>query len=206
MLTTAGQARGFSLIELMVALAVLMLILTAVMPSIGTWVADARIRSAAESLQNGLRLAQSEAMRRNRQSVFALTQLPPALTARPSTDGRNWYARVLPLAGSDESDNSSSDADAQGRFIQGGTFATQSAVAIAGPALVCFSPLGRQITLDSTATGLNAACTAADPVAYTLTSTAASSARRLKVLVYLGGRVRMCDPARTLSSANPDGC
>ena len=30
--------------------------------------------------------------------------------------------------------------------------------------------------------------------------------RQLKVQVFLGGRVRMCDVAKTLSNDNPDGC
>jgi len=32
------------------------------------------------------------------------------------------------------------------------------------------------------------------------------ASRYFEVLVYAGGRVRMCDAAKTISSADPDGC
>lgn len=206
MLTRSLSARGFSLIELMITIAVLMVLLMAGMPALGTWASDSRIRSVAESLQNGLRVAQASAIEHNRQAVFALTASTPALTAHPAENGSNWYARLLPLAGSDESDDITSDADAQSRFLQGSSYGKQAGVAIQGPALVCFGPLGRQITLDSASTGLDTACSASDTVTYTVTDSRSSSARTLQVQVYLGGRVRMCDPAKQLSNDHPDGC
>jgi type IV fimbrial biogenesis protein FimT len=194
---------GFSLIELMVAITVMTLLMLAGMPALGTWVADSRIRSVAESLQNGLRVAQASAIERNRRAVFALTASTPSLTAKPAANQTHWYARLLSLDGSDEAD---SDADAAKRFLRGSSDATMAGVSITGPALVCFGPLGRQISLDSSATGLDTACTAADPVTYIVTSASNSGARKLQVQVNLGGRVRMCDPAKQLSQDNPDGC
>jgi type IV fimbrial biogenesis protein FimT len=36
--------------------------------------------------------------------------------------------------------------------------------------------------------------------------TRAGAERRLRIVVALGGRVRMCDPDKALSATNPDGC
>jgi len=194
--------RGFTLIELLVTIALIAILLMLAVPALGTWSADARVRSTAESLQNALRLAQATAVARSRSSVFALTSANPAWNATPVANGSRWFIDVLPLTGSDETASADS-------FIQGGTVASQYGVTITGPALLCFNSLGQQTTKSASATGLSATCTAsADdsgaPVEYTLSK--AGAVRALKVRVYLGGRVRMCDAAKTLSNTNPDGC
>jgi len=204
MLKPLGSSSGFSLIELMVVVVVLALLLLAAAPSMGSWVVDARIRSTAESLQNGLRLAQAEALRRNRRSAFVLTSEAPALGAQPVANGGNWFARALLLSGSDESDDADDDAAAPQRFIEGGRFEASS-IKITGPALLCFGPLGRQIGLDAKASGLGVPCETADPRIYEVSSSVKGT-RTLQVQVNAGGRVRMCDLARKLSEGHPDGC
>ena len=179
----------------MVTLTLLGILLAAAIPAFGTWTANARVRSVAESIQNGLRLAQTEAVRQNRQTVFALTNATPALGAALVANGSNWFIQTLPLVAGDPV-----------RFIQGGTFATQSGVNIAGAALLCFNSTGRQVT--NTATGLGADCTApavaATPSEFNVTKTG-SADRRLRVQVYLGGRIRMCDRDKNIAT-QPDGC
>lgn len=193
--------RGFTLIEMMIVLVVSVLLLLAGAPSWGTWIADARVRSTAEALQNGLRLAQSEAVQRNRASVFALTAARPAWNARPQANGRSWLVQMLPLADSDEAASPS-------QFVQGNAYASQAGIDIDGPALLCFGPLGRQLSLSAAQTGLGAGCDAppdADsPTTYTVSKAGAS--RTLRVTVHAGGRVRMCDAGKTLSNNSPEGC
>ncbi|MDZ4212040.1 MAG: prepilin-type N-terminal cleavage/methylation domain-containing protein, partial [Methylotenera sp.] len=58
---------GFSLIELMVAVSVLGITLAYAMPSFSTWIQDSKTRTIAESLQNGIRIAQVEAVNKGRQ-------------------------------------------------------------------------------------------------------------------------------------------
>ena len=96
-------------------------------------------------------------------------------------------------------------------YVLGSSVATQNGVSIDGPALVCFSAMGKLLSLTAATTGLAADCTAgtddtslSKTTAYTLSRTGAQ--RQLKVQVFLGGRVRMCDVAKTLSNDNPDGC
>jgi len=193
---------GFTLIELLVTISLIALLLMMAVPAVGTWSADARVRSTAESLQSALRVAQATAVARSRSTAFALTNANPAWNAAPVATGSRWYTDVLPLTGSDEDAGTSS-------FVDGNSIASQFGVTVTGPALLCFNSLGQQTTKSASATGLSVACTAssddgAAPVEYVVSKTGA--VRVFKVRAYLGGRVRMCDAAKTLSNTNPDGC
>ncbi|MEN3113151.1 GspH/FimT family pseudopilin [Uliginosibacterium paludis] len=190
-----SAARGFTLIEMMVTITVMTILALLAMPGMTAWVANNRVRTVAEAMQNALRQAQGEAVKRSRQTVFALTAQTPAASATPSANGGNWYLQTLPLSGSDDG--------TAGSFLRGEKVATTQSVTITGASLLCFNSLGRLVS--NTSTGLGASCTA--PTSYTAYNLTASGADRpLRVEVYLGGKVRMCDPAKTLSSSNPDGC
>jgi type IV fimbrial biogenesis protein FimT len=188
------KSRGFTLIELMITVTLFGILLAAAIPAFGTWTANARVRSTAESIQNGLRLAQAEAVRRNRQTVFALTNATPAVGATLAANGSNWFIQTLPLVAGDPV-----------AFVQGGTFARQSGVTITGAELICFNSTGRQVT--NTATGLGADCTApasaTTPTVFDVTKT--GSDRAMRIQVSLGGQIRMCDPAKSIAT-QPDGC
>ncbi|MGD8478249.1 MAG: GspH/FimT family pseudopilin [Burkholderiales bacterium] len=56
---------GVTLIELMIGLAVLAILVTMGLPSLGNWMQNSQLRSAAESIQTGLQLARAEAVKRN---------------------------------------------------------------------------------------------------------------------------------------------
>jgi type IV fimbrial biogenesis protein FimT len=56
---------GVTLVELMVAVAILGLLVAAAAPSAREFIANTRVRSAVESLQAGVTLARNEALRRN---------------------------------------------------------------------------------------------------------------------------------------------
>jgi type IV fimbrial biogenesis protein FimT len=197
------RGRGFTFIEVLIAITLGAVLLALGTPAFGTWVRNTQVRTVAESLQNGLRTAQAEAVRRNRQVVFLLTTAEPGLGATASANGLNWVIRWLPLPG----DTVNGAAPANEPFVQGGALAEVAAgVGISGPAAVCFNALGRRVA--NAATGVaGAACTvdAAAPLAlYEITRAGAD--RPLRVSVALGGQVRLCDPARTLGETTPDGC
>ena len=80
---------GFSLVELMVVVAIIGISAAVGVPSFFSWVQDTKTRSVAESLQNGIKLAQTEAVRRSRQVRFSLTDATPALGATTSVTGKN---------------------------------------------------------------------------------------------------------------------
>lgn len=61
----ATTCRGVSMIELIVALSILAIISTLALPSFTGMIQNARVRTAADGIQNGLQLARAEALRRN---------------------------------------------------------------------------------------------------------------------------------------------
>jgi type IV fimbrial biogenesis protein FimT len=66
------RRQGFSLIELMIAIAILAIVLTLGIPVYNEYMANTQVRNAAESILNGLRVAQAEAVKRNAPVVFVL--------------------------------------------------------------------------------------------------------------------------------------
>src|SRR5262245_23186772 len=74
------RQHGFSMIEAMVAIAILAIGLALGMPAMGEAVQNARIRSASESILAGLQTARAEAVRRNIDVQFAFA----------TTDGTDW--------------------------------------------------------------------------------------------------------------------
>jgi len=196
---TSTMPRGFSLIELMVTVSLIAILLVITIPAYGTWTADAHVRAAAESLTNALRLTQAMAVAKGRTSLFALTaDAQPSVDSVPAAFAPNWFATLNVLGGSDETKSSLG-------LILKSTEGTQHRVTINGPAMVCFNALGRQASLAASANSLATACTAADPAVFQVSRNSGAS-RYFKVLVYAGGRVRMCDAAKAISNANPDGC
>lgn len=60
------RLRGFSLVELLVVVAVLGLVLMLGLPNVSAWLQNTQIRNSAEAMISGLQLARAEALRRNR--------------------------------------------------------------------------------------------------------------------------------------------
>ena len=190
------RQRGFTLIELMVTITLLGILLSLAAPSFSLWTRNARVRTVSDTLQTGARLAQTEAVRRNRQVVFFLSNDAGCSAATlPAANGAFWAIRTVPLTAGDPAET-----------VQCGNVSdTAAGVAIAGPTAVCFNSMGRQAANASPGAG-TAACTLAISGVSSYDVSALGSDRPLRVLVTLGGQVRQCDPARTLSATAPDGC
>ncbi|WP_093174446.1 GspH/FimT family pseudopilin [Variovorax sp. YR266] len=187
-------ARGFTLIEMMVTVVLLSILMALAFPAMNEWIRNSRIRTVADALQNGIRLAQTEALRRSRQTVFSLTaDTNPADGLTAVANGANWSVNFVPLLTGEETDAT---------FIEGGGLTGLAPnVQITGPATLCFNSMGRVV--DNPTPGTGVACSAA-AAAYDITIPNAD--RPMRVLVALGGQVRLCDPAKTLSNTQPDGC
>lgn len=200
------DASGFTLLELIVTISIAALLAAAAIPAFGTWISNAKVRSVAESLQNSLRLAQTEALSRGQQIVVVLTNGTPAWDSTPVANGKNWAVHAQPLANS--ADATATASATTHPFIEGSTYATRQGIAITGPALLCFNASGRLVSSTSVAVpNAGGATCAVAPVTYEVKhGTTASVDRVYRVTVSLGGKVRMCDANKTLSSSNPDGC
>lgn len=199
--------RGFTLIELSIVLAIMAGMLAWAIPAFSVWVANARVRSVAESLQNDMRQAQAEAVRRNRQVALVLTNNTPSVdspSATVSTSALNWVLYALPLLGSDETANEITATTQEGGttgFLQGFNQGTNSNTTInATPGTLCFSSIGRLATSSSAiANAANATCsipTTSTPRYFRVQNSVGD--RPLWVSVSLGGQIRLCDPNRVL--------
>lgn len=191
-----AAARGFTVVELMVTLALLALLLGLAMPSFTTWVRNAQVRTVSDALQNGLRLAQGEAVRRHRQVVFFRTADSACVTtATASATGAFWMVRTVPLVAGDPVE-----------AVQCGVLSDVAAgVTIAGATALCFNSGGRQVANANPNIG-GTACALDASGASTFDISSSGADRPLRVFVTLGGSVRLCDPAKTLSASTPDGC
>lgn len=195
------RAAGFTLLEMVVTMGIFSILTALAVPTMRTWICNVKVRAVCDALQNGLRLTQSESLRRSRQVAFELTNN----TTAPFTavaNGSYWAINAIP---------SMTDGTETFAFVESGVLAAVgSNVTVTGPAAVCFNSAGRLVSNTSTnvttATG-GASCTlpGTPPVwAYDVTVTGAD--HPLRVQVSLGGQVHMCDPSKTFSNSNPDGC
>ncbi len=168
----AKRQRGISLIEVMVAVTILVIITLFSIPLFTTWNANVRIRSAAESLQNGMRLAQATALSTNSTATLRLTDdATPTAGSGAAPTGVNWV--LLDAAG----------AAIQVKGSESVTGVTMQIVSNGNEDFdgeIVYLNLGQNNLAVSTEFEFNA--TGAD--------------RRLHVIATPGGRVRMCDPER----------
>ena len=77
--------RGFSLIEVMVAVAVIGVFLGIGIPAIGDWVQNRQVNVLAESIASAMRLAQTEAVQRNVPIDMVLTTSDVTSVTNPAT-------------------------------------------------------------------------------------------------------------------------
>jgi type IV fimbrial biogenesis protein FimT len=121
----------------MIAIAIMAIMMGLAVPGFQTWLQNAQIRNAAESIQNGLQLARAEAVKRNTNVTFVL-----------GTDS-SWTVSVVSPASDIQSRSSK----------EGSKNVTRSSVLPLGATTVTFNSFGSvadtataltQINLDST--------------------------------------------------------
>lgn len=182
--------KGVTLIEMMIAIAIVALLLGVAMPSYSTWIQNLQVRTAAESVLNGLQLARNEAVGRNAQVSFQMTSVAGI------ADWTVCVPATCPAAPIQSHSGTEGSANAR---IGVGSTVTAFAAAIAGgagtPATITFTGLGR----------LTAAPAAGGNWRIDVTNPTLAGTRRLVIIVSPGGQTRMCDPAFALA-ANPQGC
>lgn len=199
-----ARHRGFSLIELLVAVSVLAILMAMAIPNFTTWIRNARVRTVAESLQSSLRLAQTEAQRRSQSVVLFRTtskECDPAATA--DANGMQWQLRSVPNPlMTDAADNPVAIQCGVLTDVSTGVELTAPR-GLTAPVAICFAADGRQTTLTNPAS-IGQDCTAG-AAAYLIKLTADNTENRpLRLDVSLSGSVRMCDPGKP--STAPDSC
>jgi type IV fimbrial biogenesis protein FimT len=219
MLKRRSFQRGYSLVELAIAMVIVGILLAMAAPSYRSWVQNAKIRSATEAILNGIQLAKAEAVRRNATLRFQLVSSLDntcalgvvGSTASFSTwiisrDDPTNPAPVCDTAPLDEAaDLSNAVAPAIIRVRSAAEGSSGVVVAAGtgagvGQPFISFNGLGR-IPTGVLASNL-IICTGIDEtagstaVAIVAGKCATSpTERRLQITVTPGGEVRMCDPA-----------
>lgn len=95
MATLRSKSNGFTIIEAMIGIALLAVLLGLAMPSFSTMIQNARLRGEAETIVAALKLARSEALKRNGNVEFLFTDgAIDANNAAASATGTNWQIRV----------------------------------------------------------------------------------------------------------------
>jgi type IV fimbrial biogenesis protein FimT len=189
-------ARGFNLVEVMVALAIVAMLIAFVAPSSATWIQNTRLRSTAESVARGLQMARLEAMKRNTTVAFNLTDANSSAWTVCLYDVVNDVCQAAQplLAQRDASeDNSTTKLGAD-------TALSNPATALAPgnnvPSRSGFDPYGR---LSTTVLNPLMRIDVRNP------TLAAADERRLVIFINLGGQIRVCDPKLSIA-VNPQGC
>jgi type IV fimbrial biogenesis protein FimT len=158
--------RGFTLIEMLITVAVLAILASLAAPSFTVMLANAQIRTGSQALVDGLQLARAEAIRRNARVIFTLS----AQSA--------WAVTV-------ESDGST----VQSRPAGEGSSSVTVAVTPAGATEATFDGLGR-LQPNTDATDSITQLDADVPASVVPTG----SSHPLRVTIAGGGAVRLCDP------------
>jgi len=175
----ARAQSGISLIEILITIAIISVVLALGLPSYSTWIQNTQIRTATESIMNGLQVAKNEAVRRNASVQFKLD------------GGTTTQWRV----------NLSRDPDGtplQSRSAEEGSQNATVTVTPDGSDTVTFSALGRVVpNADATPT-----LTQVDVDNPTIVVVA--DRRNLRVIIPTGGGIRMCDPK--VAAGDPRAC
>lgn len=192
----SASQKGFTLIELMVTLTILAILVVLGAPSYQEWIRNTGIRNAAESIQNGLRLARNEASQRGTNVRFEL-----------NTEGKANWTVCQPTA--------AAAACAGGATIE--VFASSGGAA--SSQISASTAVADATTLTTALTGLSAANSGVTfnalgrPTAYGSgsllridSSSPIANSRRLVTTISAGGMVQMCDPKIAFSSESPQGC
>jgi type IV fimbrial biogenesis protein FimT len=179
-LTRKNLIRGFGLIELLITIALLGILTTLAVNNFGTWIQNSQTRSVAEALQNGIRLAQTEAIKLSESTSFNITGNAWTVTAMQRGNSTYSLDTTIGSAG----------------IIHNGVFPDSRSISISTA-----KDFGLLTTLRFNSMGRLVSPT--NNVKYIITNSRGS--RRFQVSVSIAGRVRMCDPYKTLSESNPDG-
>ena len=179
-----SYARGFTIIEVVVSLAVLALLLFVAVPSFGRFLQNQQIRVAGDAILNGLQVARAEAMRRNL-SVQVAVNVPAT----------GWTVS-----------ESASGAPIQSRTHEEGSPNAVVATTPGGTTTITFTPLGGVTSNADGSLPVSQFDVRFDNPGLVCQTTMSQGVgqRCLRILVSGGGNTRMCDPAVRNDLLPPD--
>ena len=179
MLKPRHRQSGISLIEVMVAVAIVGVLMALGAPAFQTWIQNTQVRTASEAIMNGLQTARNEAIRRNAAVQFKLD------------GGTNTQWRVNPFIDPD-------GVPIQSRAAEEGSVNASIVPTPAGADTVTFSALGRVVPNADASESL----TQVD--IDNLLIPVVADRRNLRIIIPAGGALRMCDPK--VAAGDPRAC
>jgi type IV fimbrial biogenesis protein FimT len=180
-----SRTRGFTIIEVLVVITVIGILLAVGLPSYAIWAQNLRIRSAAESVQNGLQIARATAIARNTQAILVFR--PASLSyfvytvPNPGTPPSDWQDPDLDnplLVDMIRRHNAADDAGGTATTFKNGNY------------MVTFSPLGATAPNPDGSNRL-------EVIGITSATSTDGGIRPLRIVINPGGSTRMCDPKVT---------
>ncbi len=199
------RQQGVSLIEVIIGVALLAMLMGLGVPQYATFLANARLKAATDTLVSGLSLARAEAVKRNARVEMVLTDEEPIealVNALPaSTSGVNWVVREwVPRTNSYNYIEGKSGAEGSGKQdLTATTMRVQIASAGTGfyDGMIMFNGFG--------GVGSERVVNSVQTVTYQITNPSGGLCaaagggggpmRCLTVRVSAGGQIRTCDPA-----------
>jgi type IV fimbrial biogenesis protein FimT len=173
---TRRSSHGFTMIEILIAVAILSLVLSLGVPSFMVYIQNTKVRNAADAVLNGMQLARSEAIRRNKRVEFQLT----------SAMKSGWKVRQV-----------NPSEDIQTRTSQEGSDTVTLDTTPGGATTLTFDPMGGRVDNADGSFSLDSV---------TFLSTTGADTRKLQVQITPSGTVRMCDATPDLSNKDPRKC
>ena len=196
---TGRATGGFTLIELMVAIAIAAVLLTLGVPAMSTYLQRAKVGAVTQSLQSSLQAARAEAIRRNQQVDFITTAAPVAAASAvaapsPAGAGQNWVVLAPHPSASGSFTMLDVRAAADGDASTG---APSIEIQASGPfgGTVSFDGFGR--TVGAAAYHFN--------VVHVPTGYASAPVASQAVQVSAGGKVSTCYPFALVDDSRPAG-
>ena len=201
----AVRARGATLLELVIAIALAMFLVLLGLPSFSAYLQNSKLRSTAESFLAGLQRARAEGMQRNSYSDTTRAHIEFVLTdddvgginvntAALSNTGRSWMVRWGDSSGLFSRLDSKIGAEGAGTT-------SAPAVQVAGTDANGTQVLGVIFDGYGAPHGMVSSGSAALPIGFLFTNPTGGACapggpmRCLKITISIGGRIRLCDPA-----------
>lgn len=169
MIKKNGYQTGFTLVELMVVIAIIGITAAIAVPNFQNYIKNLRIKTTADSIQSGLQKARAEALKRNARIIFTI-----------NNDSSWSYGCVTPV-----------DVDNDGTIDCPATIETRTATE--SSADISVTPdSGTDITFTSLGTRLVGS--GFNSIAVDMSSMDAADSNDLNVTVGPGGNVKLCNP------------
>ncbi len=184
---TGTLQRGVTLIEMMIALAIVAMVLMVGVPAFTIFLQNQQIKNAAQTVMIGLSSARAESIRRNAAVRF---QFVSDLTAG-CVLATNSLAWVVSLADPDSACDAVPGATTAPQIVEkrSATEGTRNVTVVADATTATFSGLGRLLGAGITQIDVSNSTGTCEHV-----DLINGKMRCLRVLISAGGEARMCDP------------